>query len=75
MRRCFERLILTPNSCGGFGAGFIGGLALGATTAPCYYRGPYDYSPYAYEPDRYIRREVFINHWGHRVVRHIRVCY
>lgn len=57
---------------GGWGPGFVGGLVVGsALAAPYYYGGPY---AYAYGPDCYIRRRVFINRYGHRIVRHIRVC-
>ena len=59
---------------GGFGPGFVGGLALGAVASGPYYG--YDYGPYAYDygPDCYIRRTVVVNRWGHRIVRRIRVC-
>ncbi len=33
---------------------------------------PYDYY---YGPDCFIRRQVFINRFGHRIVRFVRVCY
>lgn len=62
---------------GGFGPGFVGGLALGAAVGgPYYYGGPYayDYGPYPYAGDCYVARRVFINRWGHRIVRHVRVC-
>jgi len=35
---------------------------------------PY-YAPYAYGPDCFIRRHVFINRFGERVIRRVRVCY
>ena len=66
---------------GGFGPGFVGGLALGAVAgSPYYYGGPYAYDyyggdyAYGYGGDCYIQRRVFINHWGRRIVRHVRVC-
>lgn len=60
---------------GGFGPGFVGGLALGAVAASPYYYGygPYAYD-YAYGGDCYFQRRVFINSWGRRIVRHVRVC-
>ena len=63
---------------GGFGPGSVGGYALGAAVGgPYYYGGPYayDYGPYPYYAgDCYVVRRVFINRWGHRIVRHVRVC-
>jgi hypothetical protein len=58
---------------GGFGPAFVGGLALGAFAAAPYYG--YD-APYGYDdgPDCYLTRRVFIDRWGHRIVRHIEVC-
>jgi hypothetical protein len=55
---------------GGFVPGFIAGSALGAFAAAPYYYG----GPYYYGPDCYRVREVFINRWGHRVVRWVRRC-
>ena len=49
---------------GGFVPGFIAGSALGAFAAAPYYGDPYYYGP-----DCYRVREVFINRWGHRVVK------
>jgi hypothetical protein len=66
---------------GGWGPGFVGGLMAGsALAAPYYYGGPYPYyysGPYAYDygPDCYIRRRVYINRFGERIVRHVRVCF
>ncbi|MGC1467624.1 MAG: hypothetical protein WA792_18050, partial [Pseudolabrys sp.] len=69
---------------GGFGPGFVGGLALGAAVASPYYYGGYGYyggpyaAPYAYGayygPDCYLARRVVIDRWGHRIVRRMRVC-
>jgi hypothetical protein len=66
---------------GGFGPGFVGGLALGAAVgAPYYgyYGGPYAYDyggPYAYaDGGCYIGHRAFIDRWGHRIVRRVRVC-
>jgi len=57
---------------GGWAPGFVGGLAVGsALAAPYYYGGPYAYD---YGPDCYIRRQVYINRFGERIVRHLRVC-
>jgi hypothetical protein len=58
---------------GGWGPGFAGGVVVGsALAAPYYYGG----GPYAYDygPDCYIRRQSYINRFGERVVRHVRVC-
>lgn len=55
---------------GGFVPGFIAGSALGAFAAAPYYGAPYYYGP-----DCYPVRQVFINRWGHRVVRWVRRCY
>jgi hypothetical protein len=57
---------------GGWGPGFVGGLAAGAAigTAPYYYGGPYAYD----YGGCYVRRQVVINRWGQRVIRHVRVC-
>jgi|SRR6476646_2963251 len=66
---------------GGFGPGFVGGLALGAVAGYPYYG--YSYGPYAaYGYDGfyddglvcYLRRHVVINRWGERIVRRVRVC-
>ena len=35
---------------GGWGPGFVGGLALGAVASPYYYGGYYGPGPYAYDP-------------------------
>jgi hypothetical protein len=68
---------------GGFGPGFVGGLAAGAVIGGGYYGGPYGYyggpygyygGPYAYGGGCYIERRVFINRWGHRMIRRVRVC-
>jgi hypothetical protein len=67
---------------GGFGPGFVGGLAAGAVIGGGpyygggYYGGPYAYGggPYAYGGGCYIERQVFINRFGHRVIRRVRVC-
>jgi membrane protein DedA with SNARE-associated domain len=68
---------------GGFGPGFVGGFAAGAAIGSGayygggYYGGPYAYDygePYAYASGCYIRRQVFVNRWGHRTVRRVRVC-
>jgi hypothetical protein len=64
---------------GGFGPGFVGGLALGAAVGGPYYGygyAPYSYGygPYAYAGDCYIRRRVVINRFGERIVRRVRVC-
>jgi hypothetical protein len=62
---------------GGFGPGFVGGLALGAAVGGPYYDG-YGYydGPYAYDygPDCYLTRRVYIDEWGRRIIRRIRVC-
>jgi hypothetical protein len=66
-----------PHHGGGFGPGFVGGFALGAAVGGPYYDGgpyAYDYGPYPYAGDCYVVRRVFINRWGHRIVRHVRVC-
>ena len=66
---------------GGFGPGFVGGLAAGAVMGGRYYGGgyyggpyAYDGGPYAYGGDCYIQRRAFINRFGHRVIRRVRVC-
>ena len=60
---------------GGFGPGFVGGLAAGAIIGGGpYYGGGYYGGPYAYGGDCYIQRRVFINRFGHRVIRRVRVC-
>ena len=66
---------------GGFGPGFVGGLAAGAVIGGGYYGGgyyggpyAYDGGPYAYGGGCYIQRRVFINRFGHRVIRRVRVC-
>jgi hypothetical protein len=64
---------------GGFGPGFVGGLAAGAVLGGGYYGGDYyggDYydGPYAYGGGCYIQRQAFINRFGHRVIRRVRVC-
>ena len=66
---------------GGFGPGFVGGLAAGAVIGGGYYGGgyyggpyAYDGGPYAYGGNCYIQRRVFINRFGHRVIRRVRVC-
>src|SRR5664280_612314 len=67
---------------GGFGPGFVGGLAAGAVIGGGpyygggYYGGPYAYGggPYAYGGGCYIERQVVINRFGHRVIRRVRVC-
>jgi hypothetical protein len=65
----------------GFGGGaFVGGLALGALAAAPYgygyYDEPYDYGygAYSYGPDCYLVARIVVNRWGHRLVRHVRVC-
>jgi hypothetical protein len=56
---------------GGWGPGFVGGLAVGTAIGA----GPYYYGgPYAYGYGCYVRRQVIVNRWGHRVIRHVRVC-
>lgn len=35
----------------------------------------YAYPAYAYDPDCFVRRRVFINRFGARVIRWVRVCY
>jgi hypothetical protein len=60
---------------GGFGPGFVGGLAAGAIIGGGpYYGGGYYGGPYAYGGDCYIQRRAFINRFGHRVIRRVRVC-
>lgn len=71
---------------GGFGGGFVGGLAAGALigSAPYYggpyyggyYDGPYGYygDSYAYGGDCYFVRRGYVDQWGRRVVRRVRVC-
>src|ERR1019366_1223534 len=66
---------------GGFGPGFVGGLAAGAVIGGGYYGGgyyggPYAYGggPYAYGGGCYIERQVVINRFGQRVIRRVRVC-
>src|SRR5450631_4499571 len=71
---------------GGFGPRFVGGLAAGAVIGGGYYGGgyygggyyggpyAYDGGPYAYGGDCYIQRQAFINRFGHRVIRRVRVC-
>jgi hypothetical protein len=59
---------------GGFGPGFVGGLAVGAVIGGGYYGGGYYGGPYAYGGDCYIQRQAFINRFGHRVIRRVRVC-
>ena len=75
-------VMATPNAAqarwghhwgGGWGPGFVGGLAVGSALAtPYYYGGPYAYD---YGPDCYIRRRVYINRFGERIIRHVRLCY
>ena len=55
---------------GGFVPGFVAGSALGAFAAAPYYYG----GPYYYGPDCYRVRQVFINRWGHRIVRWVKRC-
>jgi ABC-type sugar transport system substrate-binding protein len=57
---------------GGRGPGFAGGLAVGTAigASPYYYGGPYAYDYGGCS----VRRQVVINRWGQRVIRHIRVC-
>ncbi len=57
---------------GGFVPGFVAGSALGAFAAAPYYYGEPSY--YDYGPDCYRVRQVFINRWGHRVVRWVERC-
>ena len=59
---------------GGFGPGFVGGLAAGAVIGGGYYGGGYYGGPYAYGGGCYIQRRAFINRFGHRVIRRVRVC-
>ena len=60
---------------GGFGPGFVGGLAAGAVIGGGpYYGGGYYGGPYAYGGGCYIERQVVINRFGHRVIRRVRVC-
>ena len=59
---------------GGFGPGFVGGLAAGAVIGGGYYGGGYYGGPYAYGRGCYIQRQAFINRFGHRVIRRVRVC-
>jgi uncharacterized membrane protein len=59
---------------GGFGPGFVGGLAAGAVIGGGYYGGGYYGGPYAYDGGCYIQRQAFINRFGHRVIRRVRVC-
>jgi hypothetical protein len=59
---------------GGFGLGFVGGLAAGAVIGGGpYYGGGYYGGPYAYG-GCHIQRQAFINRFGHRVIRRVRVC-
>lgn len=59
---------------GAVAAGIIGGLALGALAGNAWYGpGYYGYAP-AYGPGCYVRDRVFVNRWGHRVVRQVQVC-
>jgi hypothetical protein len=64
---------------GGFGPGFVGGLAAGAVIGGGGYYGGYPYGyyggPYAYAGDCYLQRQVYIDHWGRRIIRRVRVCY
>src|ERR1019366_6470441 len=59
---------------GGFGPGFVGGLAAGAVIGGEYYGGGYSGGPYAYGGGCYIQRQAFINRFGHRVIRRVRGC-
>ncbi len=60
---------------GGFGPGFVGGLAAGAVIGSgAYYGGGYYDGPYAYGGGCYIQRQAYINRFGHRVIRRVRVC-
>ena len=56
---------------GGFGPGFAAGAMMGGGP---YYGGGYYGGPYAYGGDCYIQRQAFINRFGHRVIRRVRVC-
>ena len=49
-------------------------LAAGAVIGGGYYGGGYYGGPYAYGGDCYIQRQAFINRFGHRVIRRVRVC-
>jgi uncharacterized membrane protein len=60
---------------GGFGAGFVGGLAASAVIGGGpYYGGGYYGGPYAYGGGCYMVRRAYINRFGHRVIRRVRVC-
>jgi hypothetical protein len=52
----------------------VGGLAAGAVIGGGYYGGGYYGGPYAYDGGCYIQRRAFINRFGHRVIRRVRVC-
>ena len=43
-------VVINRNGGGGWGPGFVGGLALGAVASPYYYGGYYGPGPYAYDP-------------------------
>ena len=61
---------------GGFGPGFVGGLALGAFAAgaPYYWGGGPYYGGY-YAGGCYLRRRVVgYTSWGRPIVRAVRVC-
>jgi hypothetical protein len=49
-------------------------LAIILTAVGGYYGGGYYGSPYAYGGGCYIQRQAFINRFGHRVIRRVRVC-
>jgi hypothetical protein len=68
---------------GALAAGIIGGLALGALAGNAYgyYGPPAYYGPVygpvyrpVYGPRCWIRHRAFINRFGHRVVRPVRIC-
>ena len=72
-RRVFDAISFTPQARRVW-SGFVGGLAAGAVIGGGYYGGGYYGGPYAYDGGCYIQRQAFINRFGHRVIRRVRVC-
>ena len=53
---------------------FAGTALVTAGSAQAQHGHGYGGGPYAYGGDCYIQRRAFINRFGHRVIRRVRVC-